>query len=241
MPVFNLKNAKLVKSLAWSRRKRRLGAPLILTQYFQDEPLLLEKKATIDYFQTLSPKKIPLLDHLQSLEHEFEGQPLLYLYHAVLIVLIRRDYKTQEIFQEFDRLWQKYPQELATQLNLRWLASAADTFIDCHPDATVKALMLNVIVLLNTIKIYETEHASKPMIHSNELTSKQPLFDGLETFFLNRDDSLLNMRRRMDQISQSTPHGLILNTVFDRLHSHDNAYSRLKEKHTQKRTQWWKT
>jgi hypothetical protein len=39
------------------------------------------------------------------LRREFSGQPELFYFHAKLIVMMRRDIKVEENFQQFSRLW----------------------------------------------------------------------------------------------------------------------------------------
>lgn len=237
--MFIKKKPRLTK--AFSRFKKRLGAPAVLERYFQDEQQLLEQQVTIGYFRQHVARSSHLLEHIEVLEKEFQGRTLLELYHAILIVLIRREYNMQTVFSEFDKLWQNYAQELARLLNLRWLTSAADTFIDHHPDTTVKALMLNVSVLINTVKIYESERLASDHTSENTLTGKLPLFDGLDTFFVNHDDSLFNLRCRIGELCRQIPQGIILEAVFDRLNDHDSAFFRLKHRHHQTRTRWWHT
>lgn len=42
---------------------------------------------------------------------------------------------------------------LCQHLNLRWLISACDTFIDHDSDPTLRALMLQGVLLVNTVKL----------------------------------------------------------------------------------------
>ena len=235
--MFLKRKSRLTKS--FSRFRKRLGAAAVLERYFQDEQQLLERQVQVGYFRQHIGRNTHLLEHIEDLEKEFQGRQIIELYHAILIVLIRREYNIPMVFSEFDNLWQSYGVELARLLNLRWLTSAADTFIDHHPDPAVKAMMLNVSILINTVKIYESENLASGNKCTNTLTKKLPLFDGLDTFLVNHDDSLLNLRNRLTMLSGLYPHGVILETVFNRLNFTQTAYARLKEQHKQKRTQWW--
>lgn len=237
--MFLNRQSRLTKSL--SRFKKRLGAAAVLERYFRDEQQLLEQQVYCGYFRQHVGRNTHLLEHIEVLEKEFEGRKLLELYHAILIVLIRREYNVPTVFNEFDKLWHNYGTELARLLNLRWLTSAADTFIDHHPDITVKALMLNVAMLINTVKIYESEQLAAEVSCTNTLSKKLPLFDGLETFTVNHDDSLYNLRLRLDRLCQQIPLGIIVEAVFDRLNENDSAFYRLRQRHRQDRTRWWQT
>lgn len=237
--MFLKRKPKLTKSI--SRFRKRLGSAAVLERYFHDEQQLLDQKVYIGYFRQHIGRKTSLLEHIGNLEKEFQGRQLLELYHAILIVLIRREYNIPTVFAEFDKLWQHYAAELAQLLNLRWLTSAADTFIDHHPDTAVKALMLNVTVLINTVKIYESERLASDQTGENTLPEKLPLFDGLETFKVNHDDSLYNLRCRIGELCHGIPQGIILESVFERLNETNSAFFRLKQRHRQDRTRWWNT
>ena len=66
-----------------------------------------------------------------------------------------------------------------------------------------------------------------------------PLFSGLSCFTVGTDDTLRNMRWRLDPLMEKGPVGLILKTVFDRLQVEDTAYARLRALHHRERTGWW--
>lgn len=185
--------------------------------------------------------------HLENLRREFVGQSELVWHHAKLIVLLRRRVQTAEVFGQFSALWDKEADYLCRHLNLRWLVSATDSFSDYSPDPGVKAQATLVSVLVNTIKIYETERvlaASEPVpLDPDKVHEVQarliPLFSGLSCFTVGTDDTLRNMRWRLDPLMQERPVGMILKTVFDRLQIEDTAYARLKAMHQRDRTGWW--
>lgn len=96
--------------------------------------------------------------HIANLGLEFSGKPELLLHHAKLIVLLRRGYKVEEIFSDFEDLWQQQNEWLLKNLNIRWLISACDTFADHSADTTERALALSTSLMVNTLKMYETEN-----------------------------------------------------------------------------------
>ncbi|MBF2715418.1 hypothetical protein GOZ98_16845 [Agrobacterium vitis] len=184
--------------------------------------------------------------HLENLRREFAGQPELLWHHARLIVLLRREFQVEQTFVQLQALWEAEADFLCENLNLRWLVSAADSFVDHHPDAGERARAMLVSLLVNTVKIYETERvlatASAPA-DAQKLERLQseliPLFSGLSCFTIGTDDTLRNMRWRLDGLMAQGPVGLMLKTVFDRLQVEDTAFSRLKAQHHRGRTGWW--
>ncbi|WP_027488332.1 hypothetical protein [Allorhizobium undicola] len=185
--------------------------------------------------------------HLANLRREFSAQPELVFYHAKLIVLLRREFEVKETFAQFRALWEAEAEFLVRHLNLRWLVSAADSFADHDPDPAVRASATLVSVLVNTVKIYETERvlADPPPapISPSSIDQVQqelvPLFSGLSCFTIGTDDTWRNTRWRMDGLMERPPVGLILKTVFDRLQEEDTAFHRLKLLHQRERTGWW--
>ncbi|WP_429930549.1 hypothetical protein [Agrobacterium vitis] len=184
--------------------------------------------------------------HLENLRREFAGQPELLWHHARLIVLLRREFQVEQTFAQLQALWEAEAVFLCENLNLRWLVSAADSFVDHHPDAGERARAMLVSVLVNTVKIYETERvlATAPApADAQKLERLQseliPLFSGLSCFTIGTDDTLRNMRWRLDGLMAQGPVGLMLKTVFDRLQMEDTAFARLKAQHHRGRTGWW--
>lgn len=185
--------------------------------------------------------------HLENLRREFVGQPELLWHHAKLIVLLRRGVETDKVFAQFEDLWEQEGAFLAAALNLRWLVSATDTFADHSRDAETRTLATLVSLLVNTIKIYETERVLadgvplplSPAKIERVQDELVPLFSGLSCFTVGTDDTLRNMRWRLDPLMEKGPVGLILKTVFDRLQVEDTAYARFKAQHHRERTGWW--
>lgn len=231
-------------SLNWHRK--RFGA----AKHLRVDPHLSAMKIKViegdANVQTWGSSK-SLDEHLASLRREFAGQPEILWYHAKLIVLIRREYQTKATFAKFSELWAQECDFLCANLNVRWLVSAADTFADHASDGETRALAALVAVLVNTVKIYETERtlasSEQPHISPARIDEVQrnfmPLFSGLSCFTVGTDDTLRNMRWRLDPLMAKEPVGRILRTVFDRLQIEDTAYARLKRLHKRERTGWW--
>ncbi|ANF81078.1 hypothetical protein A3K93_01955 [Acinetobacter sp. NCu2D-2] len=247
MPV--RKKSKFEQWFSFSRHQRRFGADKV---YAQLASVDIEKlKSDIiagDQIQYTHGSAKDLNEHIEQLKHEFVGQPALSHYHASLIVLIRREVDVEENFEKFKALWMSERDFLLSTLNIRWLISACDTFLDLHDDVTLKATLMNAVVLINTLKLQETERylCDQTTVMCEEKRDRLPqervtLFDGTSAFVVGTDDTLRNMRWRLDQICKIHPLGMIVLEIFDRLQQEQNntVYLRFKKQHTREKTRWW--
>lgn len=194
-----------------------------------------------------------LAEHLMRLRGEFVGQPELLYRHVQLIVLIRREVDVRANYERFEQLWLAEAQYLSTRLDLRWLVAACDTFIDHAQDPVLRAVALSAVVLVNTVKLQETERfllgsAATSVPEQVEAlqalrTHRVNLFDGLSAFIPGTDDTLRNMRWRLDDVCALHPLGVVVLEIFERLQceSHDNVYLRFKQRHTRDKTRWWQS
>ena len=247
MPVRT--KSKFEQWFSFSRHQRRFGAEKIYAQFGQAD--LNQLKNTIidgDQIQYTHGSAKDLNEHIEQLKQEFVGQSALNHFHASLIVLIRREVDTQNNYDKFKALWMAERDFLVQSLNIRWLISACDTFIDFDEDVTLKAILMNAVVLINTLKLQETER----FLCDQSLTVNQEhqqllqqqryaLFDGTAAFAVGTDDTLRNMRWRLEQICEAHELGQIVIEVFDRLQldQNNNIYSRFKQRHTREKTRWW--
>jgi len=236
------------KWFSLSRHKRRSGAEelsnQITTDYFQ------QKQITIDGSETryTHGSSNDLDEHFAALRDEFVGQSELCYSHAKIIVLIRRDFETKNHYLLFEQLWEEEKDYLLKHLNTRWLISATDTFADFSDDDAIKSLSIACSCLLNTIKIQESEHfitnydsyeddSKKITRLDNE--ERVPLFDGVSVFKVGTDDTLRNMRWRIDKAAKINIAGEILLEIFLRLQEYDSVYKRLRDRHKRSKTGWW--
>jgi hypothetical protein len=241
------------------RKKSRLEAFLSFNRYRKRWGAAKYAKADLDYERMKrqrveespelhkSGKQKSLDDHMANLRLEFKGQPELLFYHAQLIVLMRRDYNLRETYQQFKSLWENEADFLIAHLDLRWLISATDSFADLDEDIGVRAIAMIASSLANTIKIYETdrfihggdEHPVEP--EKIEQTQRAPKhrFDGMYLFKVGSDDTLRNMRWRLEPFFRHGIVGQIAKAVYDRIQDNDTAYRRLRALHNRDRTGWW--
>ena len=79
----------------------------------------------------------------------------------------------------------------------------------------------------------------KPVRQKLNNHQRFPLFDGLSVFKFGTDDTIRNMRWRLDRASKENVAGKILLEVFLRLQEFDTTYKRARKIHTRKQTRWW--
>ncbi len=242
------KKTRLERLLSFNQHRKRKGADkefqkIIAVNIAELKSNIIEGEE-VNY--TYGSSK-DISQHIADLRDEFIGKSELLYYHAQLIVYIRREYKVKENYSAFETLWAEEQDFLLANLNTRWIVSAADTFIDYADSSLVKALAMNVVTLVNTIKINETErYLQNQQTAQDDIeklvtlkTVRVPLFDGISAFAVGTDDSLRNMRWRLEEVAKLHPLGGMLLEVFDRVQNYDSVYKRLKERHTRKKTSWW--
>lgn len=243
------KKNRLERFFSLNQHRKRLGAAK-LDSKLNDLDINKLKTAIINIDEVVYTHGADkdLSQHLSNLKTEFAGRPELLYLHAQLITFIRREYKTKTNFRIFQELWIEEEAFLLKELNTRWLVSAADTFSDHSKDPLEKAIALSVSILINTIKLHETErflqstHEAKDNEDcANTLRNKRvDLFDGTSAFAVGTDDTLRNLRWRMDDVCETSPTlGHILKEIFARVQSHNTVYYRFKERHTRPKTAWW--
>jgi hypothetical protein len=235
----------LKPALSLKARRRRLGAAAIFEQLAAMDFAAAEAPSTIQHSDPdLGSNRADLPGYLKLVEQEFFGQPEILLVHAKLIVLIRRNYRTEECFALFQRLWDEQSKILLAKLNVRWLLSANDTFLDLSTDNEERLIAGWSVILANTVKLSETErlyqsNTCDPERFAAVKHKTEELFDGMRSFWIGREDTLHNMRRRLETNSRNTPTNLIFWELFARMQEHDTVYSRFRDLHEKPRTRWW--
>lgn len=234
------------KWFSFSRHKRRFGAKAlsdgISTDFKKQKNIITGTNK-----QCTNGSSHSVETHFIALKDEFiESSELCYT-HARLIVLIRRDFEAKEHFKIFQKLWQQEKKYLLKNLNTRWLIAASDTFADYSNDEKTQSLALACALLFNTIKIQETERLinsaseedNQEIIDTLQAEVRVNLFDGTSAFAIGTDDTLRNMRWRIDKITKNNIAGDILLEIFTRLQNYDTVYKRFKDKHIRDKTGWW--
>jgi hypothetical protein len=248
MTKINRDKSKFEKWFSFSRHKRRSGAKklsgLISTDFSKQRKIVIDG----DTKRYTHGSSHDLDEHFEALKYEFSGQSELCYTHAKIIVLIRRDFEAKKHFRIFEQLWKEEEEFLLKNLNTRWLISASDTFTDYSDDEAVQGLSIACSCLLNTIKMQESERCiintkdnsyDKKIINRLDSGERIPLFNGVSVFKIGTDDTLRNMRWRIDKAAEINVAGKILLEIFSRLQESDTVYKRFRDKHTRVKTSWW--
>jgi len=243
------------KWFSWSRHQRRLGAGQLAGELGDEDwgrlAGQLVQGAPGQQAQYAHGAASDLAQHLQRVRGEFVGQSELLYRHAQLIVLIRREADAAANYARLERMWLAQTDFLCRQLDLRWLVAACDSFIDHARDPALRALAMGAVLLVNTVKLQETERllagqrahapADRPEVLQALHTGRVGLFDGLTAFVAGTDDTLRNMRWRLQDVSGLHPLGAIVLEIFERLQhdGNDNVYLRFRRRHQRDKTRWW--
>ena len=236
------------KWFSLSRHKRRTGAKelslLIATDFKSQRKRIIPGSEVIYTHGSANSVE----EHFKALRGEFTDQSELCYTHAKIIVLIRRDFEVSNHYKLFEQLWQEEKEHLLKNLNTRWLIAATDTFADYSDDDAIKSLSIACVCLLNTVKLQESEHfltnadqCKDDKEKQNRLDNEErfALFDGTSVFKFGTDDTLRNMRWRIDKAAKLNVAGEILLEIFKRLQKFDTVYKRTKDRHARNKTGWW--
>ena len=140
---------------------------------------------------------------------------------------------------------------LLEHLSLRWIVSACDTFIDHSNNSLRAAILMNVITLMNTLRVHETKNflqlsanaEPKPLLDEKTdilYAGDLPLYDGLTYFRIGTDDSLRNMRKRYNKFQKVDKLATtILLAVFEKLQNNQSAFATLRQLHRDDWSKWW--
>lgn len=242
------KKSRLERWLSFNQHRKRAGAGAALSNSeHTDLAELKQQRVEGDECRYNLGASRDIQQHLTNLRTEFAGKSELLYHHARLIVLIRREYKVRQTFNEFESLWAQEADFLVQELNLRWLIAAADTFADHAEEPLARAIAMNASLLFNTVKMQETERFLQQTEEATDNPERKAvlqdgrtdLFDGTAAFVVGTDDTLRNMRWRLDEVASLHPVGRIVQEVFMRLHNEDTVFRRFRERHTRSRTAWW--
>ena len=239
---------KFEKWFSLSRHQRRAGAKGLSSLISTD--FKSQRKQTIlgDEVIYTHGSSNSIEEHFKALKKEFIGQSELCYTHTKIIVLIRREFEVDNHFKLFEQLWLEEKEHLLKNLNTRWLIAAADTFVDYSNNDAIKSLSVACVCLLNTVKLQESERFLTNAGQCKDDKEKQSrldneerfaLFDGTSVFKFGTDDTLRNMRWRIDKVAKLNVAGEILLEIFKRLQKHDTIYKRTKGRHVRDKTGWW--
>ena len=110
---------------------------------------------------------------------------------------------------------------------------------------------MNVVTLMNTLRVYETKKFLQLNHESESLTlvtnkvdilyqGDLSLYDGLTYFRIGTDDTLKHMRRRYENFYDTDKLATtMLISVFDKLQANNSAFSTLRALHKDEKSKWW--
>lgn len=234
--------------------EKKLGASHVVSSYsnksYADMKRKILSEEEVEWVENSDKPRLKNLSaHLNKVKIEFIDKPEICFYHATLVVLLRRGYKSKETYEEFEKLWETESDFLLNNLSLRWIVSACDTFVDHSPNPLRSAILLNVSTLINTLKTYETEKFLRGFETVDDINEKNvealylkhlELYQGLTYFRIGTDDTLRNMRTRyeafkdLDQLAAS-----ILLFVFDKIQNSQTAFALIRSLHKDEKSKWW--
>jgi len=187
-------------------------------------------------------RKIDLTNHLEMLKEEYIGKTELEYYHACLIVFIRRNIEINTNLTKFYNLWNSESIFLCNNLSTRWLVSACDTIADHQSNNAESAMAICASLLVNTIKLYETEY----LMLDNIVFSKQApkptqyeLFDGITPFAVGKGDMVYNLISRIKNFKDKDLISYrILEELIVRIHTYNTVFKRMAGRHVNTKTNW---
>lgn len=227
--------AELLKSEHWRAFQRR--------EFGKLKEILVEGAAAAPSFG----RNDDLDRHFDMLMSEFTGRSHLELFHAIVIVLIRRGIEKARHAELFNAMWQAEQGFLCRTLDIRWLISACDTIVDVSERSEDAAVAYAGTLFMNTIKLYETENVASgtPGARPGEQRSYDPinglvpLFGGLSAFVIGHGDMIANLHARARSICRGeTPAQAILAELIGRANEHDTVLRRFRDVHQKQDTLW---
>ncbi|MBZ9990508.1 hypothetical protein LB572_25730 [Mesorhizobium sp. BH1-1-5] len=187
-------------------------------------------------------RKEDLAEHLKMVRQEFVGKTEVEYALAAIIVLLRRRVAEERCWSRFQKIWKEAGPLLLERLNTRWLVSACDTIADHSSDRTERALGLAGSLLVNTVKLYETENWMKdnePGEYERLPEGSTTLFDGVTPFIVGGGDMVANLNARLKSLCEKpTIASTILLELFRRLHQSNTVFRRFHLLHSIESTKW---
>jgi len=126
-----------------------------------------------------------------------------------LIADLRNRRNPETTFSTFQTLMDAHADDLLASVSLRWLVSMCDTYADYgtpieRRNALLVSLFVNLIRVSDTLRKAERREEIPAMIEVLK-TTQLPLYDGLKTLSLAKQDTCLNLAKRLIRVLQETP------------------------------------
>ncbi|RJE78794.1 sulfotransferase family 2 domain-containing protein [Paracoccus sp. JM45] len=175
-----------------------------------------------------------IIDHFRSLEPEFSGQPRLNHLLACVIVVLRRDPQNKIGLELFFKIVTQYGSELANSLNIRWLSSVCDTFVDVGRNSEERAIAALGSSISALVKLSETErrvyHPKVPWPPRLKFSRGGHMYEGVMGFSPEKGDMIDNLLSRLDSVLEgSKPASVFSRELVARLSEKHSTISRFKK------------
>lgn len=142
----------------FERKQRAMkGASDILPPLDADLSALWHQTVPAPAVSFQSARKDTAARKMLELQEQFEGQPEIFLLHAMLISILRRRDPPPQALPLFFRIWQEEGTELANALPVRWLISSATTFAEIGQNSAQRACGMGLSVLFDMMKLHDSE------------------------------------------------------------------------------------
>lgn len=141
---------------------------------------------------------------------EFDGQSALFVLHAQLVSLLRRDTRPQRSADMFFRLWSEQGAFLAENLATRWQISAATTFAEHGRTAVQTSLGMGLSVLFDMILLHDTERrltgqpGAQPFRRNGKVAKPDLAFD-MTPYRFRGGDADRNILARLWALAEQDP------------------------------------
>ena len=144
------------------------------------------------------------------LQAEFQGQPVIFHLHAMLIAVSRRTDPPQVAVTLFHRIWEEHGAEMAQALPMRWMISAATSFADIGRTGDARAAGMALSILFDMIKLHDSERriSGKPTRTPFQVVAGRkrfPLAFGLDPYSFKGGDLDKIMLARIWQLCEGEP------------------------------------
>ena len=144
------------------------------------------------------------------LQEQFEGQPEIFLLHAMLISVSRRNDPPAQALPLFFRMWEEEGDRLAQSLPVRWLISSATTFAEIGQNGTQRACGMGLSVMFDMMKLHDSErrlsgHMPDAPFRRRKAVKRTPLPFKLTGYSFKNGDLDMNLLARLWKLSESDP------------------------------------
>lgn len=146
--------------------------------------------------------------NIENLRKEFIGMPTVCYATASVIVRLRRDCGNIEHIHQFHKLLDTYKHTLLQHMDVRWLLSICDTFVDIG-DTHRSAVAMNIVQCVNDTNIHMSivANAVDGNLDYNKLSKgiKIRTWGGMITADIPTGDMIYNMMTRLNRVVATDP------------------------------------